>query len=78
MAELNLTNVSDKEWQSFINDIIAVQDKHGLLLVPTFKFNAVQGPSYEWGAMRKPPQDEDTKAKSSDAEGDTVPEKDGA
>lgn len=77
MAELNLTNVSDKKWKAFIADIVKVQDKHGLILVPTFKFNAIQGISYEWGAMTKPPH-EDKKAKSTDTERDTLSEEKGA
>lgn len=58
MAELNLTHVEDKQWKAFIKDIAEVQDKHELILVPTFKWNAVHGITYEWGAMRKPANDE--------------------
>lgn len=58
MAELNLTSVSDDQWKAFIKDIADVQDKHDLILVPTFKFNVVEGMSYEWGAMRKPPKND--------------------
>lgn len=76
MAELNQTHVPDQEWQNFIKDIVEVQEKHGLLLVPTFKFNAVQGMTYEWGAMRKPPEkDEASKTKSDADSGDTPPKK---
>lgn len=75
MAELNLTSVSDEEWKKFIAEIAAVQDKHGLLLIPTFKWNAVQGISYEWGAMRKP--DEVPKTSTKRDKGDSVPQEKG-
>lgn len=75
MAELNLTNVTEDEWKKFIKDIIAVQDKHNLMLVPTFKFNTVQGMTYEWGAIRKPPQNEVSKTEPKGNSGDTPAKK---
>lgn len=75
MAELNLTSVSNEEWQKFIKDIIKVQDKHGLILVPTFKFNTIEGMKYEWGAIRKPPQNEVSETKRDSDSGDTPSQK---
>jgi hypothetical protein len=57
MTELNKAAVTDAEWKKFIKDIVKVQDKHGLTLVPTFKlrvdpFRGVQYDGIEWGAVR--------------------------
>lgn len=53
MAELNQANLTDAEWKSFIKDIVKVQDKHGVTLIPTLKFSPVTGVSVEWGGVRQ-------------------------
>jgi hypothetical protein len=61
MTELNRTHIPEKEWKAFITDIVAVQVKHGIDLVPTMKVSPVTGLSLEWGGIRK---DNDTDKQS--------------
>jgi hypothetical protein len=53
MTELNRTNISEKEWRAFIKDIVEVQEKHGMELVPTMKVSPITGLTMEWGGIRK-------------------------
>lgn len=62
MAELNLTAISQEDWQSFIKDIVDVQNKHKINLIPTFKWNSVEGYQVEWGGIRQHEQVPETKS----------------
>lgn len=62
MTELNRTHIPDEEWKAFIKDIVSVQDKHKITLIPSISVSPISGVKYEWGGLRyeAPNADRDT------------------